>query len=182
MSTVTKLMTAQEYSELNCDEPTELLRGVVVEMNRPGFQHGEVCSLVNSHLLQFVRSKGLGRVIGNDSGVVTTRDPDSVRGPDVAYYSYKRVPKGLSPKKYVSVPPEIAIEVRSPTDNWADILAKVGEYLGAGVDVVCVVDPETRCVDIYTPSGPHQQLRESDTLTFPGILDGYAVVVRDLFE
>ena len=38
----------------------------------------------------------LGRVVTNDSGIVTQRDPDTVRGADVAYYSYARLPKGGS--------------------------------------------------------------------------------------
>ncbi len=31
-----------------------------------------------------------------------------------------------------------------PHDRWAEVLAKVGEYLGAGVLVVCVLDPGLR--------------------------------------
>ena len=30
----------------------------------------------------------LGHVLSNDSGVITERDPDTVRGADISFYSY----------------------------------------------------------------------------------------------
>ena len=66
---------------------------------------------------------------------------DSVRGGDVVFYSYTRLPRGPIPEGYLEVVPELVFEVRSPSDRWAKITAKVGEYLDAGVLVACVLDP-----------------------------------------
>jgi hypothetical protein len=53
-----------------------------------------------------------GRLVGNDSGVVTEHEPDTVRGADVAYYSYERIPRGPLPRgRYLTVMPELVFEV-----------------------------------------------------------------------
>src|SRR5581483_3813003 len=93
-------------------------------------------------------------VLSNDSGVLTKRGPDTVRGADVAFYSYGRVPPGPLPRTYLAVVPELVFEVRSPTDRWRAIVTKVGEYLTAGVAVVCVLDEATEAVHVYTDDQP----------------------------
>src|SRR4051794_33294422 len=129
-----RLLTAAEYA-LRPDQgcPTELVRGRVVEMNVPAPRHGEICANVTTLINPHVRQRGLGRLVSNDGGIRTERDPDTVRGGDVAYYSYARVPQGPLPAGYLDVLPEIVFEVRSPTDRWSRLIAKAGEYLAAGV-------------------------------------------------
>lgn len=55
----------------------------------------------------------LGFVTRNDSGVVLERNPDTVRGPDVAYWSRKRMPEPRR-KGWMDVPPDLILEVLSP--------------------------------------------------------------------
>ena len=70
----------------------------------------------------YAEEHDLGRVMSNDSGIITERDPDTVRGADVAYYSYARLPKGPLPAGYGPEVPELVIEVRSSGDSWREIL------------------------------------------------------------
>jgi Uma2 family endonuclease len=67
--------------------------------------------------------------------------------PDVSYLSYERA-AGLSEAEIQAplVPPNAAIEVRSPGDSYADLVDKVATLLRAGTDVVVVVNPRTRTV------------------------------------
>src|SRR5262249_17022218 len=116
------------------------------------------------------------------SGVVTERDPDSMRGADVAFYSYSRIPKGPFPQHaYLTVVPELVFEVFSPSDRWPKVLAKVAEYLNAGVTVVCVVDPDSQTVQVYRDALP-QTLHGDDELTIPDVLPGFRTPVRRFFE
>jgi Uma2 family endonuclease len=118
----------------------------------------------------------------NDSGVITEHDLDTVRGPDVAFYSFTRVPPGPFPRgRYLDVVPELVVEVRSPGDRWRDIHTKVGEYIGAGVSVVCVADDPTERVHVFDDDG-NRILAGDDELTFPNILAGFRVAVRRFFE
>ena len=94
MTTLTesKLLTAEEYGRLENDgRLTELVRGRIVEMNRPFTSHGYLMINIAYLLTQFVKQHGLGRVVGGDAGLVTQDDPDTVRGPDLAFYSCRPV-------------------------------------------------------------------------------------------
>lgn len=179
----THLIDAEEYLRIPDDgRLTELVRGKVVEMNRPFTSYGYFCGQVAFLLTQHVKQHNLGRIVTNDAGVVTQRDPDTVRGPDVAYYSYQRIPRGPVPTGYWSASPELAIEVRSPDDRWKDIHQKTAEYLNADVLTVAVIDPESQRVHLFFADRASVVLNASDVLTVSDILPGFAVPVNHLFE
>jgi Uma2 family endonuclease len=178
-----QILTAEEYFTMPDDgRHKELVRGRVAEMNMPGFEHGEICVTIASILRAFVSERSLGRVVGNDSGILTERDPDTVRGADVSYYSYARVPRGRRPKGYPGVSPELVMEVVSPSDKWAQILRKVSEYLDAGVIVVCVVIPNQSKMFVYRSDSPAEELTEEDEFTLPDLLPDFRVPVSRFFE
>ena len=177
-----KLLTAEEYGRLENDgRLTELVRGKIAEMNRPFTSHGYLMINIGHLLTQFVRQHRLGRVVGGDAGVVTQRDPDTVRGPDLAFYSFQRIPSGPLPDGYWPASPELAIEIRSRSDRWKDILLKVAEYLSANVLTVAVIDPERQQVHLFSDNET-TVLEATELLTLPNVLPGFEVVVGRLFE
>jgi Uma2 family endonuclease len=181
-STIEELYTAEQYSALPDDGKfTELVRGRIVEMPRPTPSRGYVCANISAAVREFVRSHGLGRVVSNDSGVKTEQGPDTVRGPDVAFYSYTRVPQGPLPAGYWPAP-ELLFEVKSPSDRWPAITAKAGEYLTAGVVVVCVVDPVTQSVVVYLNDEPPRRHTSEENLLLPEVLPGFSIPVNQFFE
>jgi Uma2 family endonuclease len=118
----------------------------------------------------------------NDTGIVTDRGPDTVRGADVAYYSYARLPKEADLEGYPPVAPELVIEVRSPSDALKATLAKVAEYLNAGVSVVCVVDPKKDRAQLFYPDRESETVLGDRELRLPDLLPGFNIFVRDFFE
>lgn len=165
--------------------PTELVRGRIVEMNPPFPYHGWVCGNVIGILRAFVREHRLGRVMGNDSGVHTDREPDTLRGADVAYYSFDRLPPGpFSRDQYLSVVPDFIVEVRSPSDRWSQVMAKVTEYLTAGVTAVCVLDPNSASpgATIYRDNREPEAFAAEAELTVPDVLPGFKVRVAEFWE
>jgi Uma2 family endonuclease len=179
----TKLLTAEEFLHLEDGGAyTELVRGRIVEMNRPYTSHGYFMASITSLLQQFVREHDLGRVVTGDAGVVTEHDPDTVRGPDVAFYSDQRIPKGPLPQGYWPAAPELVVEIRSRDDRWKDIIHKAGEYLAAGVMTVTVVDPEVQKVHLFSADREAAILNRDDELTFADILPGFSMTVCRLFE
>jgi Uma2 family endonuclease len=183
MATGTVHLTAAEYARLpDAGVPTELVRGEVVELNQPTPRHGQVCSRADRWMGTFADEHGLGHVLCNDAGIITERDPDTVRGGDVWFVSFSKLPKGAIPEGYLDVTPDVVVEVRSENDRWSKILEKVAEYLNAGVAVVCVLDPQTETARLYFPDAPDVILSGDDVLTFPGQLPGFSVPVRRFFE
>jgi Uma2 family endonuclease len=183
MVTTEALLTAEDYLLLpDNGQPTELVQGRLVPMNMPMPRHGEICSTTVLIVGNFLDGHDLGRILCNDSGVITNRGPDTVRGADVAYYSYDRVPKGPLPMGYLSVAPEAVFEIRSPGDRWSEILAKVAEYLKAGVLRVCVLDQQSETIRVYSADEPEERLTEDQQFTLPGILPGFSVPVARFFR
>ena len=177
-----KLITAAEFALLDDNgQLSELVRGRIVEMNMPAPRHGYICGNTCFYLKLYLVDQDRGRVMTNDSGVVTEHDPDTVRGADVCYYSYDRLPRGPLPKGYVDVVPELVFEVRSPSDRWSEILQKVSEYLRAGVTAVCVLDQQTETAHVYYQNEQPQKHTAEQELTFPNILPGFCVRVGQLF-
>jgi Uma2 family endonuclease len=185
MSTIERLLTAEEYARLpDNGEPTELVRGKIVSMNVPNLRHGWLCIRMGRLVGNFVAERDLGYVMGNDAGMITERDPDTVRGPDLSFFSYARIPKGAGLACYAEVPPEIVVEVRSPRDRWPTILRRVSEFLAAGVLAVYVVDGEKETVTVFDAETdpPGRTLKRGDDLTFPEPLGGLRISVRELFD
>jgi Uma2 family endonuclease len=182
MATVGKrLLTAEEFARLP-DPPDgsrqELVRGEVITMPPPGGRHGVCCAKVGRRLGNFVEDNRLGTVTSNDTGFVSERDPDTVRGPDVSYWSKERLPE--VPDGYIEVPPDLAVEVISPSDHYSRIQGKVRHYLGRGVRLIWVVDPEDRSLTVYRSRQQATILEEGETLSGEDVLPGFSCRVADL--
>ena len=100
----------------------------------------------------------------------------------MAFYSFARVPKGPLPDRYLDIPPDLIVEVLSPTDRWPKVLAKVAEYLEAGTTVVIVLDDKRRLAHVYRADGAVRLLGADEELTVPEVLPGFAVAVGRFFE
>jgi Uma2 family endonuclease len=60
-------------------------------------------------------------------------------------------------------------------------MAKVEQYLRAGVSLVWLIDAELRKVTVYQRGQEMRTLGEQDALTGNGILPGFSCCVTDLF-
>ena len=173
----TALQPALTAEEFGCRPdpgyPEELVRGRVVSMPPPTRRHGQICNKVDRILGNYAAEHDLGHVLSNDSGVITERGPDSVRGPDVVFYSYARLPKGPVPANYGPEVPELIFEVRSPGNRWPDLLAKIAEYLAAGVQYVVVLDPDSQTALVSSAEQPPRILGPDEKLAFPDLLGGF---------
>ena len=187
MSTATtkKLMTAEEFYEWaglpeQANKWFELVRGEVIELPGPTKAHGVVCSNVTFLLMVSVRQRSHGYITSNDSGVILEHDPDTVRGPDVAYYEDATTFAELHPK-YGEVPPRLAVEVLSPNDRASKVLRKINDYLRCGVGLVWVIDPEFRTVTVHRPGQPQAEVSGAQELTGEDVLPGFRCRVADFF-
>jgi Uma2 family endonuclease len=176
-------LTAEEFGRRpDPGFPEELVRGRIVRMPPPNRRHGQFCGQAYFLLRSHIDAHDLGHLLSNDSGIITERGPDTVRGADVAFYSYARIPRGPLPQSYGPEVPEFVVEVRSPGDRWPEVLAKVTEYLNAGVLVVLVLDPDSSTAHVYRVDQHPQMLSADDELTVPDVLGAFRVAVRRFFE
>jgi Uma2 family endonuclease len=183
--TAKQLMTADQFWEFvhrpeNRDRDFELLRGEVVEMPRPRHPHGRVAFRIGFLLEQYAERVGRGYVV-TESGVVLDDDPDTVLGPDAAFYTDTTAFDELDPK-WAEVPPVLVAEVSSPSDRSGRVNTKIREYLTSGVKIVWQVDYEERIVTVYRPRTEFEVVPESGELTGGDDLPGLSIKVADIFK
>jgi Uma2 family endonuclease len=186
IQTTTERMTAEEFCEWvqrpeNDNRWFELVRGEVIELPAPQKPHGVVCMNVGRLLSNAAFEQGRGYLACNDTGVILARDPDTVRGPDIAYYEDAATWAEVHPK-YGEVPPRLAVEVLSSTDRYSRITEKVNDYLNSGVELVWLIEPELKSVTVCRVGRQPQILREADEITGENVLPDFRCKVSDFFR
>lgn len=174
-------MTAEEFARLDIDVPVELVRGRVVELGWPSAIHGVVCCHVAFEIESWVRSVRACGLTSLRAGIITERDPDTVRGPDVYYVSKERTAQAGRLEGFLGTGPELAVEVKSPSEGWKDLQAKINEYFTAGVQEIWVLEPEERLLSVYRVDERPRTLHADEQISSP-VLPGFEIPVAELFR
>jgi Uma2 family endonuclease len=149
---------------------------------------GEIVEVVTNYYCSLVAARILSRILtyaeGRDLGYVTGEAGGYQVGdhrflPDVGFISKQRQPKA-SHETFNPNPPNLAVEVLSPTDRPRKVQTKLEAYEAAGT-VVWLVDPEKQEIDVRVPGQPKKTLRLDDTLEGGDVLPGFSLPLKDLF-
>lgn len=181
MSTATTLLTADDFWSYPQDgNRHELVKGEVISMPPPGFEHGSVGNKLNVRMYMHADNAKLGIVV-IETGFILERDPDTVRAADVAFVGNAKLKQHGVPKKYFPTSPDIAVEVISPSDIYLEVDEKVEEWLNAGTQAVWVVNPRRKTVTIHVAGQNPVVLKETDTLSGGTALPGFSILVSEIF-
>lgn len=170
-------VSVEEFWSLAHRIRAELVAGRVIEMTPPGARHGVVVTRVARLLDEHLERHGLG-FAPTEAGFILSRDPATVRAPDVAVVLQPRVGDRL-PTRFFPGAPALAVEVLSPDDRPGEVLAKVADYLEAGSGAVWVVDPEAETVTVHTRGVAFRYGPEEEVSGAP-VLPDLRVAVRAL--
>jgi Uma2 family endonuclease len=172
------LMTADELLRYDAGgHRSELIRGQLVVREPTGGTHAGVLTELVLAVGAHVRSLPLspGRVLAGDPGFWLARDPDTVRAPDLAFVSHEQLAGGAVPDGFLQGVPDLAVEIRSPSDRRGTLLQKVGQWLEAGTSLVWVIDPATRSAQVYHADGSVVLIGPDDALDGAPVLRGLRV-------
>ncbi len=100
--------------------------------------------------------------------------------PDIAFISTDRIPN--DPSKASPVPPDLAVEVVSPTDSSYRVEEKAFIYLEAGTQLVWVLKPRSKTVTVYRSETEITLLTQNETLSGEDVIEGFTCSVAELFE
>jgi len=176
------LMTATDLLTLRlAHKSTELVRGKLIVREPPSTYHGRVQSTLNFLVVSYVRANALGVVFGQDTGFKIASDPDTVRAPDLAFVDRARVAQ-IPPRGYAAMAPDLVAEILSPDDRPGELLAKVGEWLDAGVRLVWVIDPERRVATAYDANGDVATVASDSSVSGEPVLPGFSFRLAELFD
>ncbi len=179
--TETRKITADEFMDMDLGEGLhELVDGEIIEVPQPEYAHGYVCGNSYAAFREYGRRTGHGHAATNDSCVRI--DEFNVRGADVSYYSEARWPRSRVGVERPPVPPDLVVEVRSPSDRPGKLLQKVANYLSGGVLAVLVLNPPRRSVTVYRgDTSDPLVLHGSDILENLPELPGFRCEVAEFF-
>jgi Uma2 family endonuclease len=174
--------TVDDVNRLNDHEDRlyELVDGILVEKT-VGLQESILAGDIVTILNIFVKPRALGLVAGADGTIQL--DVNLVRIPDVAFFSWERLPGGELPDEPIPLlVPDLAVEVISRSNTPKEMAEKLKDYFEAGVRLVWFVRPRSRVVDVYTAQDHFTRLTASMRLDGGDVLPGFSVQVGELFQ
>lgn len=179
----TTLVSAEDLLTSRVPEKhVELVAGVVRRMTPAGGIHGAIAAELLVAVGNYVRERRMGRVFAAETGFILSRNPDTVRAPDVAFVSTERLPaKGLS-RGFLEGGPDLAVEIMSPDDSWTDMSAKAAQYLASGTSLVWVVDPASRTGMMHYADGTSRRVDAGHDLVGDPVLPGFRYPLAALFD
>ena len=168
-------MTLEEFLESDL-EGYEYIEGELIPRMPTSMEHGTISIQLSSRLFQHVHENQLGKVYPASTGFQVG---ERMLIPDVAFLSKARIPDDAN--KASPIPPDLAVEVVSPTDASDRIEEKAFAYLAAGTQLVWVLRPRSKTVLVYRSETDIQLLTQNDILTGEDVVEGFSCPVAALF-
>ena len=183
MVTIERLYSVEEFMRLPDDGRSyELVDGELVEMPQgPSFKHGAIVRNLFRSLDRFVTDHGLGTILSDTAFSLNLR---TARRPDLGFISQTKLATITDEDIAVPFPPDIAVEVISPTDEWSMIGKKLLDYNAANVPLIWLIDPTTQIISVYriaTGLKPHG-FDINDRLDGETIIPNYSIAIADIFK
>ena len=179
----------EKLQALYPDYQIELREGKIIIMSPSDSVSGEIASRFITLLSAWVYNHNSGRILDSSTGF---RMPNGdLLSPDVSFVSRERLKQ--NPRTYLSVIPQLIVEIKSSRDRIHELEEKIALFLSQGVQVGILIDPDTRTVRAYRSGGlskdadtgesiPHGMiLRDGDTLTVPELFPGLEIPITSLW-
>jgi len=173
------LLTIEQFAQMQTQatdtEDYELVAGELVPLPSGTYRHNKMRDLIGHLLWSYFRQHPIGEAVGeNDCRIAS----DEVRRPDLSIFLRERLNQMDPDKIPAPFPPDIAVEVLSPTESAMDVRRKVRDYLRGGSKEVWLLDHLNGEVLVHTSDGI-RILQGGDVLETP-VLPGFRVSVADL--
>jgi Uma2 family endonuclease len=182
MAVVRQQVTADELLLMPDDGfRYELVQGELRQMNPAGNVHGRVTMSFAWRLARYVDDNQLGTVYAAETEFRLASDPDTVRAPDVAFVSRACIEDVSEVEGFWPKAPDLAVEVVSPGDTYAEVEEKVFAWLEAGTKMVVVINLRQRSATVFKSSTDIIALAEADVLAGGDIVPGFELAVREIF-
>jgi Uma2 family endonuclease len=174
--------TVEDVTRLRSAEKRlyELVDGTLVEKSM-GWQESLLAAILLHWLHTYLDSHRIGVATGADG--MTRLFGDTVRGPDVSFIAWERMPNGQIPVAPIpDMVPNFVIEVISTSNTYSEMSRKRREYFHAGVELLWMVDHRTRTVTVYRSALDATVYQEDEVLDGGKVLPGWQVSISELFN
>jgi Uma2 family endonuclease len=173
-------LTQEDLIEIQAklpDHRLELVHGDIVVMSPSGYNSDEVAANVVISLGSYSKPRKLGRVTASSAGF--TLPNQDTRSPDVSFVKAERL--RISPESFAPLAPDIAFEVKSPTDSLDQLREKLDSFLEQGTIVGILIHPQQKWVEVRRLKQEAILLKGSDILTVPDVLPGWQLPLEEIW-
>jgi Uma2 family endonuclease len=169
------------------DEWVEVVDGEIVEIKiMLGYEHSIIIDNLLDILKPFARQHKLGRVFGDGLTYllhITEAGVRTARIADLSFIRHDKERRDFDLKLPYPGAPDLAVEVVSPSEDSAELLAKMADYLRYGTEQVWVIYPEPKELHVYFRDQNLPLVYKTDAIFEPAALfPGLKITIADLFR
>lgn len=125
----------------------EVIDGELYMTLAPNIRHQRISRKLLFEIERFLRKQPIGEIFGAPCDVVLSHSPLQYVEPDLVYVSNER--SAIVTEQNIQSPPDLVVEVLSPTTSLLDRRVKHSLYERFGVSEYWIVDPETEIVQVF---------------------------------
>lgn len=183
-------LTLEEFVERYNENPFELVDGECIPMAPQITRSATTGGRTYFRVSLFLQENPIGEVFIEAPFVLKLEEGSWVRGsrtPDVMFYNAQRLAQIMTDPdwedKPLIGPPDLAVEIISPTDKFSDVTRKALDYLRDGVLLVWVIDPKAKMVTIFRANQSEQTLLQGEEAILSGesVLPGFQIALKELW-
>lgn len=145
----------------------------------PKFFHSAITGALFILLSAWAETKG--RVVIEWAIKLTRNQQDWVPVADLTYISYNRLSADWLKDEACPVPPELVIEIISPSQSFGEMTEKATDYLKAQIQRVWIIDARAKTITIFYPDALPQTKRGNDSLE-DSLLERLQITPQQIFQ
>ncbi len=177
-----KLWTYEDYLKLNDDKRYEVINGRLYEMPAPHFEHQDILKRLLNILFEFSEKEyRIGKVLPSPFDVILSEE--IVVQPDIVFISkgsLKNIKEGS-----LFGPPDLVVEIVSPTSYYRDRYEKFEIYEKAGIKEYWIVYPGEKAIEIWVlKEGKYElhSIASGEGKVRSEVLKGFEVDLKEVFD
>lgn len=175
-----RLYEPEDLLSLPSDSNFELIDGHLVERSASvltGIVTTRLTQLLGDHVVR----EEMGYLLSSDTMHRYFPDrPRRVRKPDLSFVRLDRLDAAQIAAGFLTIPPDLAVEVVSPNDDAEDLEIKLLDYLDGGIPLLWVIYPIARSAVIYRQDGSASRIRAEGDLLGEAVIPGFSCRLGDL--
>ena len=174
------LVTYEDYASIRDGRRYEVLDGELRMTPSPTTVHQAVSRNLQWVVENHVRANRLGNLFSAPLDVILART--TVVQPDLLFVRAGR--ESIITKRAIEGPPDLAVEIVSPSSTEVDEQVKKKLYARYGVEHYWIVDPDERTVEIYElDGGAYRQVgnEAAARVIRPRLFPGLEIALADVW-
>lgn len=169
------------YNQINENKKAEFINGEIIIHPPSTFKHWQTSSSIGGKIFPFVKINNLG-VVGTEKVMIRCTRNDYE--PDIVFFK-KEKSKAFTRDQMLFPPPDLAVEILSPSTEKTDREIKFADYAAHGVEEYWIVDPEALSIEQYLLDSGHYKLNvklTGDGMLHARVVDGFSLDIGVVFE